>query len=274
MTDSEAPKDPVVVPANETQLVTQQSQSIAVLPQPSPMEILKQAKDMGLTTDEMREMLELQKDYEKNEARKAFYVAVAEFKKNPPDVYKDKLNEKFGSGYVSIGNMVNTVNMEMSKYGLNARWEFPASENPIDIVCTCILAHSMGHTERVTLSAPPDVSGSKNPIQERKSTRTYLKLETFEAVTGMASKDGNIDDDGNAAGAPRQPQIEIISDEQSSVIHAKITENEVNPGIFNKWLSKKCPYTKGDVTKLSVDHYAMVLSKVEESIKAAKEKQE
>ena len=38
----------------------------------------------------------------------------------------------------------------------------------------------MGHEEQVELNGVPDVSGSKNPLQERKSTRTYLKLETFD----------------------------------------------------------------------------------------------
>jgi hypothetical protein len=80
---------------------------------------------------------------------------------------------------------------------LNARWDV---EQGTSIKVTCILSHAMGHSERVSLSGPPDESGAKNKLQQIKSTLTYLKGATFEAVTGVATIPGNLDDDGNAAG--------------------------------------------------------------------------
>ena len=238
----------------------------------SPIMQMQQAKSMGLSVAEMKEMLAIQKEWEENEARKAFHAALSEWKKNPPKVYKDLINLKYGSAYSSIGNTVNTCNESMGPFGLSARWEFPDSNDMNLITVTCILSHSLGHEEKVTLVGNPDKEGSKNPLQERKSARTYLKLETYEAVTGVASINGNVDDDGNSAG--KAPTITTISDDQIKTLDARITDNDLESDIFTDWLAKKCPYTGGDTKKLSVDHYAMVLSRLDKTIKMKHDKED
>jgi len=236
---------------------------------PSPLEVMRQAKEAGLSVDDMKQMLELQKEYESNEARKAFHLALAEFKRNPPQVVKDKLNKQYGSSYVSIGNLVNTVNEALGDYGLNARWDFPEPKDPNTILCTCILSHKLGHEEKVTLSGAPDTSGTKNPLQARKSTRTYLKLETFEAVTGVASVEGNIDDDGNGASAKTEP-APVITEEQGLKIHSMLTENELDIDIFKNWLQKNIGVS--EIADIPEPRFKQVLSKVNAAIKAKKAK--
>ena len=228
----------------------------------SPMQQFQQAKAMGMSLEEMKGMLEVQKDWEANEARKAFHAALSEWKKNPPKILKDLINLKYGSAYSSIGNTVNTCNESMGPFGLNARWDYPDSGDINILIVTCILSHALGHEEKVTLKGLPDKEGSKNPAQERKAGRTYLKLETYEAVTGVASIAGNVDDDGNSAG----PVIECITKEQALIISAKITDNDLNNELFTGWVSKFFPYTQGDADKLSVEHYKKVIAKLDETI--------
>ena len=236
----------------------------------SPMQQFQQAKAMGLTLEEMKGMLEVQKEWEANEARKGFHAALSEWKEHPPKIIKDLINLKYGSAYSSIGNTVNTCNESMGPFGLNARWDYPGSTNMALITVTCILSHTLGHEEKVTLVGEPDKSGSKNPLQERKSARTYLKLETYEAVTGIASIAGNKDDDGNSSGKVSTPYIEAISKDQALTISAKITDNNLDSEAFIKWISKFFPYTKGNADKLSIDHYAKVIAKLDASIDAHK----
>ena len=178
-------------------------------------------------------LFELQKKYEAHEAEKAFHVALSEFKRNPPKVVKDKLNKQYGSNYTSLGNMVNTVNEALGEHGLSARWEFPKADAG-QVTVVCVLSHTLGHEKRVELTAPVDDSGKKNLIQGPKSTRTYLKLETFEAVTGIASADGNLDDDGNAAGIKAQAPMEFVSEKQAADLQALHEEvgGDASP-IFN-----------------------------------------
>jgi hypothetical protein len=193
--------------------VIEQGQSVATRPQPiTPMEMLNAAVERGDAIENLTQLMDLNDRWEAAQAKKAFIEAKAEFKANAPTVFKDMQNTQYRSMYSSIGNVVNTVNVALSKYGLDASWDYDQTESGIKV--TCILTHSQGHSTSVSLSGPPDTSGSKNPIQQIKSTTTYLKLATFEAVTGIASKEGNKDDDGNSAGvAPiNDVQVKTIND--------------------------------------------------------------
>lgn len=166
-------------------------------PPVTPNQMIQYALDKDAGMEKLEKLLDVKERWEADEARKAFHEAMASFKKNPPTVIKDMVNPQYKSRYTSLANLVNTVNTALSDHGLDARWEFDQGENQISV--TCILSHYMGHSERVTLTGPPDTSGSKNPIQQIKSTTTYLKAATFEAVTGIASREANQDDDGGAA---------------------------------------------------------------------------
>lgn len=155
------------------------------------------ALDPHFDVAKLKELLEVKERWDREEARKAYIAAMADFKANPPTVYKDKENKQYDSRYTSIGNLVNTVNAALSPHGLTARWDLDQSAG---IKITCVLTHRMGHSESCSMTGPLDTSGQKNPLQQLKSTTTYLKIATFEAVTGLASSNGNADDDGNAAG--------------------------------------------------------------------------
>ena len=209
---------------------------VAAAPQ-SPVALMIQAKQAGFTTDEIKDMMDLQDRNDTRIAKQAYYKAMANFKRNPPKVFKDKVNKQFGSDYVSIGNMVNSVNEGMGPFGLSARWDFPESSDKSLIKCTCILSHELGHETSVTFESPIDSSGTKNALQARKSTRTYLKLETFEAVTGMASEEGNVNDDGNSAFPPPEP-VKLISESQQNTIDSMIKENNLDMNIMLAWLGQ------------------------------------
>jgi hypothetical protein len=150
--------------------------------------------DKDIPIERANQALEFYQKVEAERAKKAFLEAKAAFKANAPDIFKDKTNTQYKSAYASIGNVVNTGNDVLARYGLDASWDYDQSSG---IKVTCILRHVLGHSERVSLTAPPDNSGSKNPLQQIKSTITYLRLATYEAVTGIATKEGNLDDDGN-----------------------------------------------------------------------------
>jgi hypothetical protein len=165
--------------------------------QAGPLAMAMQAMKAGMSIADMRGMLDLQKDWEANEARKAYVDAVAAFKLNPPTVYKDKDNLQYKSRYTSIGNLVNTVNTALSQHGLSANWTIDQTDQ---IKVTCTLTHRLGHSDSCSMKGPADTTGAKNALQQIKSTATYLKLATYEAITGIASSDGNADDDGNGSG--------------------------------------------------------------------------
>ena len=178
----------------------------------TPLEMLNAAIERGDGLEKLEKLMDLNDRYEKAQAKREFLEAKAAFKANAPTITKDLTNKQYDSKYSSIGNVVNVMNEALSKVGLDARWDYEQTDKSIKV--TCILSHLRGHSESVSLAGPPDVSGAKNPIQQIKSTTTYLKLATFEAVTGIASKEGNTDDDGNgtAKGFISEAQCQEILD--------------------------------------------------------------
>lgn len=169
---------------------------IEVKGQKNPAEMIRLAVETGSDLEKLEKLLALQERWEANEAKKAYHEAMAQFKANAPKIIKDKQNAQYKSMYTTLGNLVNTVNPELSKHGLSASWDI--FQNGI-IKVTCKMTHRMGHSEHAEASAPADTSGSKNAIQQIKSTITYLKAVTFESICGLASTDANLDDDANGA---------------------------------------------------------------------------
>ena len=196
----------------------------------TPSDLLSILVQRGADLATLEKFMDLKEREEKNQARKAFVVAMTKFKADPPEIYKDKENKQFKSKYSSIDAMVNSTIPKLSKYGLSHSWQIgEINGNP---QVTCILTHELGHSESATMSAPPDTSGggSKNPIQQIKSTQTYLKIATFEAVTGLVSTEGNLDDDGNASGA------EYITSEMQTEINDLIKSTKADKAKVLKYL--------------------------------------
>lgn len=164
----------------------------------TPMQMLAIAVERGDDLERLKQLRELYKEWKADEAKSAYIAAFAAFKKNMPDVVKDMLNKQYGSDYSSLANLVNTVNRVLGEYSLHMTWK-PDTTTPV-ISVTCIITHVDGHCESVTISGPPDTSGTKNPLQAIKSTLTYLEGATFQAGTGVVARSANKDDDGNAAG--------------------------------------------------------------------------
>lgn len=180
----------------ENAVIERQAQPMPVA-QVTPMALIERAMATGTSMEQLSKLLDLKERWDAAEAKTAFTEAMAAFKADPPTVIKDKDNKQYGSKYSSIGNLVNTVNIYLGKHGLSAAWKIDQGER---IAVTCTLTHRLGHSEQASMSGLPDTSGQKNPLQQIKSTVTYLKIATFEAVTGIASSEGNADDDGNGAG--------------------------------------------------------------------------
>ena len=180
------------------------------------------------TLDFLKEMFQLEKERDAENARKAYFRAKSAFKAHAPVVIKDMDNKQYNSKYASENAMLNTINPVLSQFGLEACFDFPKVEQGMAV--TCILTHELGHSERVTLPGPLDTSGSKNPLQQVKSTVTYLRKATFEAIVGIASSNG-VDDDANSA-APE----DTINDQQFADITSLISEVKANEKAFLKYL--------------------------------------
>ena len=154
---------------------------------------IEYAISKGATIEQLEKLLLIKERYEATEAKKAFHLAMTAFKKNPPDIKKDK-TVSFGQtryNHASLANVTECINSELSKHGLSASW---ATHQNGQISVTCKITHVQGHSEETTLTAPADTSGSKNAIQAIGSAISYLQRYTILALTGLATSEN--DDDG------------------------------------------------------------------------------
>lgn len=174
----------------------------------TPMGMLQMAVQQGADLDKLKQLMDLQERWEKNEARKAYNEAFTAFKSEAIRVIKNKQvtdGPLKGKSYAELFSVVNAVTPLLSAHGLSASWRQSKDEKDW-IEVTCQLRHVQGHSEEVTMGGPPDSGGAKSPIQARASTISYLQRYTLKAICGVAEQ--NDDNDGNGGGKEPEPDAE------------------------------------------------------------------
>lgn len=205
-------------------IVKKTSNNVVERSEITPTTLIHLAVSEGHDLDKIEKLMELERIWKADRAREEFYKALTLFKQEKLQVTKDKENKQYNSSYTSIGNLVNTVNSVMAPFGLTAHWKIDQAGA---IKVTCILSHTLGHSESVSMIGPPDESGRKNQLQQIKSTITYLQSSTFQAVTGVISQDHD-DDDGNSS-------TQLIDDVHINYLESMISEVSANRSAFLKF---------------------------------------
>lgn len=201
------PGDVYVTPAEPHSLP--HSLPLAPIAPATPADLVLYAMKNGGSIDQLREFMALQREWEADQARKAYVADMAEFKKNPPTILKDKQvgytngNGSFtGYKHATLGNVTNAIVEGLARNGFSHSWDVRNHGALIEV--DCVITHRLGHSQLVTMQAGRDDSGKKNPIQQVASAMTYLQRYTLLLATGLATHD-QIDDDGAGAAADPQP---------------------------------------------------------------------
>lgn len=200
--------------------VVQQAREVtAAAASATPAQLLQMAVQQGADLDRLERLMALQERWEANEARKAYTLAMAEFKKNPPQIIKNKeagfvnsKGQRVEYTYANLGGVVRSIVGALAEHGISHAWRTEQLDGGL-IEVTCTLTHALGHSESVSLRTARDDSGSKNNIQAVASAITYLERYTLLAATGLATDDQ--DDDGASAErqAGAEVQAELIAQE-------------------------------------------------------------
>lgn len=225
-----------------------------VATQPTPATLLVMAVQQGADIDKLEKLMLLQERWEKNEARKAFVVAMNAFKADPPELFKNK-HVKYSSteyDHASLDHVTNTIATALSAHGLSHRWDVQQMDGGA-IRVTCIITHIMGHSESTPLQAGADASGGKNSIQAIGSAVTYLQRYTLLAATGLATKD--MDDDGKGA-------IALIDEKQVADLSALLTEVKADKTKFLAFMKV------GAIENIPASEYARAVKVLETKRKA------
>lgn len=202
----------------------------------TPISMLAQALSTGAPMELVRELLVLKREYDADEARKAFNTAMANAWGEMTTVLKNKLVD-FTSAkgrtrylYEGLDDVLDAVRPALAKHGLSIHWHLDEADG--QMIVTCHVEHQDGHARTNTLSAPRDESGQKNLIQSKGSTITFLQRYTLKAALGLAA---SLDDDGRASGAtPGAPaSSERISAEQVAALMA-LASDIADKGVLDR----------------------------------------
>jgi len=160
----------------------------------TPADLLRVALDSNADLDRLERLMRLQQEWEANEARKAYVAAIAQFKKNPPTILKEKRvhfetsRGKTSYMHATLGDVTQPIIEGLAAVGISHRWDVEQPDGGM-ISVRCILTHEQGHSESVLMRAGRDDSGGKNAIQQVASTITYLERYTLLSITGLATHD-------------------------------------------------------------------------------------
>jgi hypothetical protein len=192
--------------------------------------IVEQKGDLA----QLEKFMDLQERWEKNESRKAYVVAMTQFKANPPEILKDTSVEFGNTKYkhADLSQVSDKIGERLAMYGLSHTWSIKIDMKEKVVSVTCIITHVLGHSESVTMDGHFDGSGGKNEIQSEGSSTSYLQRYTLHAVTGTAPK--GIDNDGRnqpeSLKQPEQKKDKLTIEQQKTmcdIISEKKTDQEL-----------------------------------------------
>ena len=222
------------------------------------MKIIQRTTDPEMVS----KFLDVYERWDRENARKEYIGALARAQGTMPVVKKNAHVFFEGKGgktdtdywHADYGGLVQTITPHLSREGFSYDHEIERREGRIYV--TCILSHDAGHTKSVTLDGAPDDTGGKNAIQQSKSTVTYLKRTTLEAVSGVATEGDDNDGRGDLEGVA----VELASEEQIKALREKIVALGREEGPILKF------YDVESLEDMSVDIYARALHNVNKAI--------
>lgn len=171
----------------------------------SPAQLLSFAVNSKMDLAYIKELMAMKKEWEADEARKAFIAAKSKFHSLVPVIKKDKnvhFEHKEGGGstdynYAPIGTIGEKIKDAEATCGLSHDWI--TVDDGKEISVRCKISHAGGHFEiGEPLKAAADGTGKKSPIQAKGSTITFLQRYTLISAYGLTISDGS-DDDGRSS---------------------------------------------------------------------------
>lgn len=157
--------------------------------------LIREAMASGQDPQYLRELLAVRREWEADEARKAYFRAISEFQSRAPII--EKGDDAHGKKYARMDRIWRTIRPLFTDLGLSCTWQVCTVR---DNMCHVEgqLAHSQGHCVPLAMDvALPAIITGQNAAQQVGSARTYATRYAFCAATGIQTGE---DDDAYSAG--------------------------------------------------------------------------
>jgi len=185
--------------------------SVVVVPKDdsnNPQSLIIQAIDKGASIEVMERMFTLQERWEKNQAKKAFDQAMADFQSELPEI--KKLKEVRDNGgktlykYAPLESIIGQVKGILSKHGLSYSVKTEVSADKVKSIV--FIKHIAGHSEQSEMETPlATKTGIMSQPQQIAATATFSKRYAFMNALGIMTGD---EDNEQALKPATQGEIE------------------------------------------------------------------
>jgi hypothetical protein len=144
----------------------------------------------------LRELLAVRREWEADEARKAFNFSISDFQRRAPIIAKaDKAYDK---EYARMDRIWREIRPLLTELGLSVTWQVCEMKEGGICHVEGQLRHKDGHGERLCMDVPvPELIKGQNKAQQMGSASTYAKRYAMTGALGIVTGD---DDDGHKAG--------------------------------------------------------------------------
>ena len=110
--------------SQQTEIIKAEPASVTPINR-TPMELINVVVERGQGLDQLSKLMELHQDFERYEAEKAFFKAMAGFQADPPEVFKNK-SVAFGKTkyeHATLDHVVDEIRAKMKSHGLTFIWD-------------------------------------------------------------------------------------------------------------------------------------------------------
>jgi hypothetical protein len=169
----------------------------------SYMDMIANAVTSGASIEALERLMNMKREYDKEEAQKAFTAALAKFQEECPEIRKSKaveFNGKHAYDFAPLPDIERQIKHLMVKYGFTKTWKnsYPGGGKTR---VTCVLTHIGGHSTETDMDVEPDKSGGKSAIQADGSSITFARRYTLTGALGISTADKDIDG--------RMPEVDV-----------------------------------------------------------------
>lgn len=170
---------------------------------PGPENLIRLAIEQKVPVETLERLLVMRTQLKAEDARSAFYGALAAFQRACPTIPKNRVvfnrdNKTVRYRYASFEDIVQAIGPQLEANGLSYRFDSELAQGKY--TCKCVITHLEGHSEASGFTVPIEASGNMNAIQEHGAAATYAKRYALCNALGILT--GDEDTDANADSKP------------------------------------------------------------------------
>jgi hypothetical protein len=210
------------------------NEALTTQPQDGAVALIREAMRSDVAPEKLRELLAVRREWEADEARKLYNVAITDFQRRCPII--EKADKAYDKSYARMDRIWREIRPLLTELGLSVTWQVcELRENGLCHV-EGQLRHRAGHGERLVQDIPvPELIKGQNKAQQMGSASTYAKRYALCGSLGIVT--GDDDDDGHRAGTT------FVTHDQAQEINTLIDAArgiaDFNEDAFWRWAGAK-----------------------------------